>query len=154
MIHKTESKPYYQTILLVLLSILAGACHNDTELNLQSAQKTEKQKLTAENSNQLYGKKWVLLDEQLTSAIYVVFQRDHKINAFLGCNRYFGKAVVKAQYIELGPVAATRKMCSASIMKKEARIARLLSGKVDYYFREKRLILKDTDRNAFSFVAE
>jgi heat shock protein HslJ len=99
----------------------------------------------------LQGSEWrpVRMDEisvpQEFSA-FVQFRSKGRLAGFSGCNRLFAEYQVDSTgQIFVGPVAATRKVCPASVMERERALAAALENARSYQRRNTVLVLFDSD---------
>lgn len=66
------------------------------------------------NSYHLKGNTIVL--KQTAESPFVVRFNNNKINGTLGCNHFFGGYLIEGNYLKLGNVGMTRKMCAPEVM--------------------------------------
>jgi heat shock protein HslJ len=97
----------------------------------------------------LQGSEWkpILIDElpvpEETSA-FVQFRSKGRLEGFSGCNRLFSDYEISGEHIVIGPVAATRRSCADSVMRRESALAAALENARTWYRQGIRLVLFDS----------
>jgi len=98
----------------------------------------------------LQGSEWkpVMIGEtavpEATSA-FVQFGSKGRLQGNSGCNRLFAEYQVDAGHILIGPVVATRMLCAAEVMTREAALANALESARTYQRVRIRLVMFDGD---------
>ena len=120
-------------LFIILFTGILMACSADTT-NTSSA---------PEPAMNLAGSEWNLGDG---SKAFVAFKPDGKVIGSGGCNNFSGQFTQNDNSIEIGPLAATKKMCPPDIMEIENRLFMLLDSASFLQASHLNLTLMDSDR--------
>lgn len=77
------------------------------------------------------------------SSAFVQFRSKGRLNGYSGCNRLFAEYEASDGQIFIGPVAATRMACAASVMARESALATVLETARTYRRDGSSLVLFD-----------
>ncbi|MET8473942.1 META domain-containing protein [Streptomyces sp. NPDC006422] len=152
---------------------LAGAL---AEKNTIKAEGAKHDRLTLTRSNgdtvtlaeqrdaKLVGTKWKvtgLTSDDVSSSVpraardraSLVFDKDGRVSARLGCNSARAKATVKDGHITFGPLNSTRMGCIGEAAKVEQAMLKVLKDKAGYEIRGDSLTLKKPDGSGIGLTA-
>ncbi len=98
----------------------------------------------------LQGSEWkpVMIGETAVpeaASAFVQFGSKGRLQGYGGCNRLFAEYQVDAGHIFIGPVAATRMLCAAEVMTREAALVTALENARTYQRVRILLVLFDMD---------
>jgi len=84
-----------------------------------------------------------------TKEPFIKFDKDNRVNGFLGCNNFSGSYNTEQQSISFSQLASTKKMCSEN-MDQEAAMSDVLSKAKKWEITGESLKLKDTNANTLA----
>ncbi|MBQ4856565.1 META domain-containing protein [Pseudoalteromonas sp. MMG007] len=84
-----------------------------------------------------------------TKEPFIKFDKDNRVNGFLGCNNFSGSYNTKQQSISFSQLASTKKMCSEN-MDQEAAMSDVLSKAKKWEITGESLKLKDTNASTLA----
>lgn len=80
---------------------------------------------------------------------FIQFDKDNRVNGFLGCNNFSGSYSTQNQSISFNQLASTKKMCSES-MDQETAMSDVLNKAKQWEITGESLQLKDTNANTLA----
>lgn len=103
-------------------------------------------------SASLQGSEWqpTLMDDQPLAGdtgSFIQFRSKGRLAGYSGCNRLMAEYFTDGNAILVGPVAATRMMCDADTMAREADLSRALERARTFHRQQTRLVLFDAGGN-------
>lgn len=104
--------------------------------------------LLALPASALQGSEWkplLVADQPVpdeTSA-YIQFRSHGRLRGFSGCNQLFAEYEAIDNHLFVGPVRATRQVCAASVMQREAELAAALENARTFHRDRIRLVIFD-----------
>ncbi|MEL0628413.1 META domain-containing protein [Psychromonas aquatilis] len=123
-----------KVMVLMLSSIILGACTNEVPIEPQKIDMAELQhdwKLTHVDNIQVA----TVINSSLT------IDEENKSSGNLGCNNFFGEAEVQGNQLRIGKMGNTRKMCESLQNDVEMDVSQVLSGWSDVLIDDDTLII-------------
>jgi heat shock protein HslJ len=102
---------------------------------------------------QLAGTEWGFPEESGKDARFLQFRPGAKASGFTGCNYFTGTYTQDGSMLRFGPLAATRRACVPSAMKREEQFLQALNLVREAEGTQLKLTLRDAEGNALVVLA-